>query len=664
VSTAIRIGPATLASGIGAVAVLACAALLSRPLAHLLSTPAPSGTAGYDVERMVLLYATLPRLVMALLCGGALSAAGAILQQTLRNPLASATTLGVDAGARLALAVATLFLGDLAGIGRDIIALAGSVGSTVIVFGLVSRRDFSAIAIVLAGLVVSLYCGAFAAIFTLVENRYLESLFIWGNGSLSQQSWEPCKALLLRLALSTAPVLLLLRPLALLDLGDEAGRSLGLSVTTVRALAIGIAVLVSAFVTSSVGIIGFIGLAGPLLARLAGARTFAARILWSTVTGAFLLLLTDASLQILADGHAEFLPTGAVTAVFGSPLLLLLLPRLKATNPPPSLRPAPTPAAAPSAGLRIGIMPVAVLLATLALLLGRGADGSWHVLGTALWPEVMPWRAPRFFAAAASGGTLAAAGFILQRLTGNAMASPEVLGVSAGSVLATALTLFATASFPLALQGVAATMGGLAALTMILALSRRSGFAPERVLLAGVALNALLDAIVGVLTAAGDPRALMLLAWMSGSTSGTSVSQALFSVCACGALVLLAALASRWLAAFTLGGAQAKAIGVPVTRARLALLVLAAAMAAAATPVIGPVTFVGLMAPHIAHMAGVRRTLPTLVTSVVVGGTLMAAADFAARTVAFPLQLPTGLVAALIGGPFLMFLLFRLGRVT
>jgi iron complex transport system permease protein len=156
----------------------------------------------------------------------------------------------------------------------------------------------------------------------------------------------------------------------------------------------------------------------------------------------------------------------------------------------------------------------------------------------------------------------------------------------------------------------------------------------------------------------------MLLAWMSGSTSGTTASQALFSVFACFALVLLAALTSRWLAAFTLGGAQARAIGVPVSLARLALLVLAAAMAAAATPVIGPVTFVGLMAPHIAHMAGVRRTLPTLMTSVVVGGTLMAVADFAARTVAFPLQLPTGLVAALIGGPFLMFLLFRLGRVT
>jgi iron complex transport system permease protein len=652
------------ASGIGAAAVLACAALLSGPLAHVLSTPASSSSTGYDVERMVLLYATLPRLVMALLCGGALSAAGAILQQALRNPLASATTLGVDAGARLALAVATLFLGDLAGVSRDLIALAGSVCSTAIVFGLVSRRDFSAIAIVLAGLIVSLYCGAFAAIFTLVENRYLESLFIWGNGSLSQQSWEPCKALLLRLALSTAPVLLLLRPLTLLDLGDEAGRSLGLSVTRVRALAIGIAVLLSAFVTSSVGVIGFIGLAGPLLARLAGARTFAARFVWSTVIGAFLLLLTDAALQILANGHAQFLPTGAVTAVFGSPLLLLLLPRLKATNPPPSLRSVPMPGAASSARLRIAVMPVAVLLATLALFLGRGASGSWHLLDAALWPEVMPWRAPRFFAAAASGGTLAASGFILQRLTGNAMASPEVLGVSAGSVLATALSLFAIASFPLVLQGVAATMGGLAALAMVLALSRRSGFAPERVLLAGVALNALVDAIVGVLTAAGDPRALMLLAWMSGSTSGTTASQALFSVFACFALVLLAALTSRWLAAFTLGGAQARAIGVPVSLARLALLVLAAAMAAAATPVIGPVTFVGLMAPHIAHMAGVRRTLPTLMTSVVVGGTLMAVADFAARTVAFPLQLPTGLVAALIGGPFLMFLLFRLGRVT
>ena len=110
-----------------------------------------------------------------------------------------------------------------------------------------------------------------------------------------------------------------------------------------------------------------------------------------------------------------------------------------------------------------------------------------------------------------AGALLGVAGLILQRLTNNEMASPEVLGVSAGAILAVAVSLFAFGSLGKVNQSISATIGGLAVLAAILALGRRSGFAPERVLLAGIALNALIDAVVGVLSATGDPRAIMLL---------------------------------------------------------------------------------------------------------------------------------------------------------
>jgi iron complex transport system permease protein len=124
-------------------------------------------------------------------------------------------------------------------------------------------------------------------------------------------------------------------------------------------------------------------------------------------------------------------------------------------------------------------------------------------------------------------------------------------------------------------------------------------------------------------------------------------------------LIPIALVTVRWLMILPLGSPQAQALGVPLARARFALFLLAALMTAAATPLIGPLTFVGLMAPHIVTMIGIRRVAPSLICSAVFAAGVMAGADWLARTIAFPLQLPTGLVAALVGAPFLMALLNR-----
>jgi iron complex transport system permease protein len=645
-----------LSLGLGVLTLVSVAALISSPLSHVLAQRVPP--AGYDVVRMVFLYSTLPRLVIALLCGAGLATSGAILQQVLRNPLASPTTVGVDAGARLALGVATIYAPSLFAVGRDAVALFGSAISTLLVFALVRRRGFSAISIILAGLVVSLYCGALSAILVLVKDRYLASLFIWGGGSLSQQSWEPSIALAWRLGLLALPLLLLIRPLSVLDLDDQSVRSLGLSVTKLRVIAIGVAIALSAFVTSAVGVIGFIGLVAPIIARLTGARRFGERLLWSSIIGAMLLLLTDATLQNLAGLSSEFVPTGAVTAVLGSPLLLLLLPKLKTATRPPLDVPMGRGFMVPRRSLWIAAA-VFVVLVALAVLVGRGPFGAWQITPLQQLSEITIWRLPRIIAAISAGALLGVAGFILQRLTNNEMASPEVLGVSAGGILAVAMSLFAFGTLGRAGQNISATAGGLIVLGLILALGRRSGFAPERVLLAGIALNALIDAVVGVLSASGDPRAVMLLAWVGGSTSGTTIVDSLRVGLAAIVLIAISLLTVRWLAILPLGEPQAKALGLPLALTRFLLLVLAALMTAAATPVIGPLTFVGLMAPHIVLAIGIRKVLPALLGAAVAGAGVMAVADSVARTVAFPLQLPTGLVAGLVGVPFLMILLGR-----
>jgi len=268
-------------------------------------------------------------------------------------------------------------------------------------------------------------------------------------------------------------------------------------------------------------------------------------------------------------------------------------------------------------------------------------------------------RAPRVFAALAAGAMLAVAGTILQRLTNNDMASPEVLGVSAGATIGVAISLFVFVSPALGVQIGFAAIGAVVIIAVIFFLGMRSGFAPERVLLAGIALGAMLDAFIGVLAASGDPRALTLIRWMGGSTYSVDAESAT-TVCVLAVVFILLALATRrWLDLLPLGAVAARELGIPVSSARGLLFLLAAVLSAGATLVVGPLSFVGLMAPHLSREAGLTRALPQLLGAALAGGGLMVLADWGGRMMAFPYQMPAGLVSALVGAPFLIFLLRR-----
>ncbi|TNM61708.1 Fe(3+)-hydroxamate ABC transporter permease FhuB [Aliirhizobium smilacinae] len=613
---------------------------------------------GYDIERMVLYYSTLPRLATALLAGAALALSGALFQQVLRNPLADPTTLGVSAGANLAIVVTSLFLPGLLGAGRDVVALIGSAAAAVIVVSLGARRGFSPYSLVLSGLVLSLWCGGLAAILTYLNQKYLASLFIWGAGSLAQQSWVIPLSLVWKLAVVAIICGLVIRPLSLIDLGESSSSALGVRLVRLRVVVIACAVSLAAFVTSAVGVIGFIGLVAPTIARLAGARRPAQLIFWSPLIGAGLLFFADSVLQLVAGGFGEFLPTGAVTAIFGSPLLLALLPRLKIRH---RIQAAPVWKRARRWDAKVPIAVAAVALVFLLLIsifVGRGVDGSWVLVFGDYSRDILAIRTPKIFAVLASGAMLAVAGSILQRLTGNEMASPEVMGISAGATFGVAVALFAIAP-GFSGQFAFAMIGAIIVVSIILLGARRSGFAPERVLLAGIALSAMVDAVVGVLSSTGDPRAVLLMRWMSGSTYLVDGTSAIAEV-AFATILIAAALAARhWLDILPLGPAPSAAVGIPLAKSRLALFGLAGLLTAAATLTVGPLSFVGLMGPHLAREAGLTRAMPQMIGAALIGGGLMVAADFVGRTIVSPYQIPAGLVSTLIGAPFLMLMMRR-----
>ncbi|MFS8041714.1 Fe(3+)-hydroxamate ABC transporter permease FhuB [Xanthobacter sp. AM33] len=611
---------------------------------------------------MVVHFSWLPRLLVSWLCGAALGLSGVLMQQVLRNPLASPTTLGVSAGAHLALVVATLAVpslgvSGLAGFGREAVALAGSGIAAVLVFSLAWNKGLAPLAVVLAGMVVSLYFGALGATLVLFNQNYLAGLFIWGAGSLAQQDWGVVLHLAPLVAAAGLGAALMVRPLALLDLDEEGARSLGVPLVGLRLGALAVAVVLAAAVVSAVGVVGFIGLAAPALATLAGARTFGARLVWGPLIGAALLWFADQLVQLLAGLYGDLVPTGALTALFGTPLLLWLLPRLQRDVRPPRMAAPVLEPRLDRPGLALGQVGVVLcVLLVPALLLAHDADG-WSL---DLSGDFLDWRWPRVAAALAAGGLLAMAGTVTQRVTGNPMASPEVLGLTSGAALALIVVVMALPGADRATEMAAGAAGAALTTFGLLALTRRAAFAPDSILLAGIALGALFDALVVAVTASGDPRAMTLLAWLAGSTARVGEGEAVTGLVALAVLGAAAVPFTRWLDLLPLGAVTAGAVGVDVRLARLLLLLLTAVMTATATLIVGPLTFVGLLAPHLARLAGFSRALPHLIAAALIGAAVMVGADMLGRTLIYPRQIPTGLLATLIGAPYLLWRIRRL----
>lgn len=598
-----------------------------------------------------------PRMAVSLLAGAGLALAGVLSQAVLRNPLAEPSTLGVAAGAQLALVVATLWYPAIAGtIGAEGVAFVGALAALFLVAAVGWSRQFSPARIIIAGVFVGLYAGAAAGVLVLFNQHYLTGVFLWGSGSLVQNGWQVPGGLLFRLVLAGALAALLFRPLRLLSIGDESARSLGVGVVPLRGAALLVATGLSAGIVSAVGMVAFVGLAAPAIVRAAGARTMAGQLLAAPLVGAGLLWVTDQMVQ-LAPFPRE-IPTGAATALLGAPLLLWLLPRMATENLPQ------TQSHKSSRRLRRPVSVLAVmfvlvaLLAMAALAFGRGPAGWSWLTGQALL-DMLPWRWPRVISSGMAGAMLAAAGAAIQRMTGNPLASPEILGISSGAALGLiVLLLLVPAPSQPWLFGATAS-GAFLSLLVILATGRRAGFAPDRLLLVGIAAGTLLSALAAVLMASGDPRMAMLLGWMAGSTYAVTETRALGTAGAGLILLILLALAVRPLGILPLGEGLASSLGMRVAAMRLALLAVIAALTAAATLAVGPLTFVGLLAPHLTRLAGFHRAAGHLVASVLAGAAIMIAADWAGRTAIFPYQIPAGLFASFLAGPFFLFLLRR-----
>ncbi|SUT87336.1 iron-hydroxamate transporter permease subunit [Actinobacillus ureae] len=390
-----------------------------------------------NLELLLIQSYSLPRIVMALLAGGILGLASLLLQQVMANPLASDNTLGISSGAQFGLFVTAIFLPDWLEYGSSAAALIGAAFSLILVLSLAMRKTMSPLLLILAGLVVNLYFGSFSALMMLFYLEESRGLAQWGAGSLVQESWRDPLLLIAQSIPALLLIGLLIRPLTILALNDANAQSLGVPVAKLRIIGVLIAAFSIASVVAKVGMLGFIGLASATIVRQLQIRRFSHQLFSAFGLGVLLLANTDLLLQLFAFFSDIHLPTGAVVALFGTPLLLWLmfstLPhtgRLQEADSQKIRQFRPLVLVLILGGLALAIC--------LALFVGKGING-WQWTQQS---ELIALRLPRLMAAIAVGILLSVAGVILQCLTLNPMANPELLGVSSGTSMGILVALF------------------------------------------------------------------------------------------------------------------------------------------------------------------------------------------------------------------------------
>ena len=623
----------------------------------------------------VLTGSRLPRLFAGIGVGFALGVAGALLQSVTRNALASPDTLAVTAGSYFALTLVAAFGLSVPLWASSGVAVVGGLLAAALVLGISgSAAGTGTTRLILAGSALALALDAATAMLLILFKENTTGLFAWGSGSLAQLNLDASVRAAPIIIVGLAFALLLARRLDVLGLGDDSASSLGVPIRSTRILTVVIAVVLTSISVTLAGPIAFVGLGAPVLARLVASRV---RVLHrhiflvpvSGLLGALLILLADATLRaILGAEGASAIPTGVPTAVLGAVVIVVLALRLRDAGP---IRQPPVARISIHSHRRFLIaLLIASALLVAAITVGVLAGSLWLQLGDlALWiqdaaptliGQALDDRTPRVFAAVLAGAALALAGCVVQGTVRNPLAEPGILGITAGAGLGAVSVVTSVGGGGRPLIILMAVLFALATFGLITLLSWRGGLLPDRFVLVGIGVGYGLSAITTFLLLRSNPYDTpRILTWLSGTTYGRTFPDVAPVAVALVIAVPLLLVLRRNLDLLAIDEDTPRILGVRVSRARLGLLAIAAVLAALSVVAVGAVGFVGLVAPHLARaLVGARhgRIIPL---SMVLGALLVCVADTLGRTLIAPAQLPAGLMIALIGGPYFVWLLRR-----
>lgn len=289
----------------------------------------------------------------------------------------------------------------------------------------------------------------------------------------------------------------------------------------------------------------------------------------------------------------------------------------------------------------------------IAALLGRGSGTTASI--------VLYARLPRLCGCLLAGAALACAGVIIQGVLSNPLAAPNVIGVNSGAGLATALCC-ALAPGAVQITPIAAFLGALAGVLLVLFIAERAGAARITLVLAGVAMSSMFGAGIDAVVTFVPDALNGYTDFRVGGVKNLSMARLAPAFWVILIALLIALSLSNELDLLLLGRETAQSLGLPAKWLRLALLMVAAALAGAAVSFAGLLGFVGLLVPHIMRRLLGEDSFPLLLSSALGGGLLLTVCDLASRLIFAPFELPLGVVLSLTGGPFFIWLLLKQRR--
>ncbi len=291
---------------------------------------------------------------------------------------------------------------------------------------------------------------------------------------------------------------------------------------------------------------------------------------------------------------------------------------------------------------------------SLGVLVGRSSSENAQI--------VLDFQLPRVLLCWCVGIALAVSGGVLQGVIRNPLAAPDIIGVTRGAGFAGMLLLVTIPAAPAAAVAPTAFVGGIVAAALVYVFAYKRGASPTRIALVGIAVSAAFEAGIRFLLVKDPLDVNASLIWLTGSLFGRSMSSVWEILPWVVALVPFVVVAARRLDVLGLGDDLAAGLGEPVERTRRLLLLAAVALASAAVAVAGTIGFVGLIAPHMARRVFGGRHLSSLPAAALFGVLLMLIADTIGRGIAPPLEIPAGLVTAVVGGPYFLYLLAKTGK--
>ena len=584
----------------------------------------------------------LPTLLMALLCGALLAQSGAVVQTALGNSFASPSTIGISAGALLGAMVINLFIDDPSIWEVWIAAFAFALVISMLILLLSQVIGGGKLQLILIGMAMSLAVGALSSAIMIYAEQRMDGLFLWGSGNIGQSDGQLVSLIFIPALLLLALPLLCHRQLDMLSLGDDTANVVGLSVRRWRAVLLLIAVLQASLVTAMVGVLGFVGLMAPHIARMLGFNKSRQQVICASIFGALLVIVAELFSRSLPVSGFR-LPTGVLTVLIGMPFFLYLLTRKKGAMG----------MAMQESGF--GLAALIKLPKFFAI-----AIPSFLLVLTALyfWPndvgfEFTAWR---MGVAVMAGIGLGMAGCTLQALFRNPMASPDISGATSASVLCIilALQVWPDASrvdlFLWALVGAAIVV-------CILFIAMGYQLRVSQLALLGIAISAWCGTIASMVLTFGSGAASVTVLWLTGTTYGADaqIGWLLMAVTAPCCLALLAL--ARQLDLFTLGEDWGVHLGQSLMKLRLLIILLVVLLTAAAVAAVGAIAFVGLLSPHILRLMGQTRHWVLLLGSGLVGAWLLLLADGLGRTLIAPFEIASGILVSIIGGLYFICLI-------